>query len=105
MQTEGVPFGGSVQHGSSVFQQLTLLACVTPLLPRYELPRYVICEPTNLIREGGKGSSARRSTSGGGAVELPAVAAGAAVAAGSGGSSDNPDSQPETAPLAQVAVR
>lgn len=74
---------------------------------RYELPRYVICEPTNLVREGGKGSSARRSTSGGGggAVELPAVAAGAAVAAGSGGSSDNPDSQPETAPLAQVAVR
>ncbi|PRW57718.1 ubiquitin domain-containing 1-like [Chlorella sorokiniana] len=75
---------------------------------KYELPRYVICAPTNLIHEGGKGSSALRSTSGvsGGAVELPAVAAGAAVAAGSGGSSGgSPDSQPETAPLAQVAVR
>lgn len=74
---------------------------------RYELPRYAICAPTNLVREGGKGSSARRSTSGGGgAVELPAVAAGAAVAAGGGdGSGGSPDSQPESAPLAQVAVR
>lgn len=76
------------------------------LLRRYELPRYVVCAPTNLVREAGKDSGARRSTSGGGAVELPAVAAGAAVAAGSGGSSGaGPDSQPETTPPAQVAVR
>lgn len=74
---------------------------------RYELPLYVICAPTNLVRESGKrGSSAQLTASGGGAVELPAVAAGAGSAAGSGGGgSPTPDSHPETAPLNQVAVR
>lgn len=58
---------------------------------KYELPQFVISEPTNLVRDGGKGSSPRRSGGGGGAqLELPAVATGGLA---------------EEAPPSQMAVR
>ena len=73
---------------------------------KYEIPRYVVSDPSNLAREGsGKrtsSSSAGGGGSGGGQLELPAVAAGA-------GSPDSSSpvsgSLPESVPLNQVAVR
>ena len=71
---------------------------------KYELPRYVISDPSNLARDG---SAKHRTSSGGGAggqLELPAVAAGAG--GGSGGSGGSPGGGlPEVAPPSQVAVR
>jgi hypothetical protein len=80
---------------------------------KYELPRYVITPPSNLVRaapqDGSKRGAGLRSGSnggGGGQLELPAVAA-------AGGGSGSPPSaashesaaMADDAPLNQVAVR
>ncbi|KAL4441871.1 hypothetical protein ABPG77_003787 [Micractinium sp. CCAP 211/92] len=69
---------------------------------KYELPRFVLCDPVNLKPDPAPG---KEGASTGGQLELPAVAG---TAAGRGtGSPSSPDSVhlPEDAPLNQVAVR
>ena len=71
---------------------------------KYELPRFVTCDPTNLSRDPGSGrkSGSGRGGSGSGAqLELPAVAA----CGGSAGSPDVPRPVLDTAPLNQLAER
>lgn len=68
---------------------------------RYSLPKFVISEPSNLARDGSKpSSSARRMSSGGAQVELPAVAAGAGSQGSPGGGA-----RADAVPPSQVAVR
>jgi hypothetical protein len=79
---------------------------------KYELPRFVTCDPTNLSRDPGGGSGRKsgsgRGGSGNGAqLELPAVAAGGSGGGGGGGggSPDAPNPVLDTAPLNQLAER
>lgn len=79
---------------------------------KYELPRFVISDPSNLVptapgKSGSSGGGSGLAGAGaGGQVELPAVAAGAgAGAAQIGGGSPDSEQLPEDAPLNQVAVR
>lgn len=50
---------------------------------KYELPQYVLSDPSNLVKEKHHGSSKRRSSSGGGSGQVELPVSGAAAAAGS----------------------
>lgn len=67
---------------------------------RYELPRFVLCDPSNLSPDPVPGKDGAGPGTGG-QLELPAVAGSAAT----GPSSPDSAHLPEDAPLNQVAVR